>query len=274
MGAGGPGLIEGRRRTARALLRTTALLLGAGLFLGVAAGGEGGGIGDFAGRLPAGILVTSAAAVVGVLLRATDRAGATTGALLGLLIYGSLGAAGFAAAALFVLLGSAASRLRPGKGKPRSSRHAFANLVLPAYLALLLFSGGGALLRAPFAASLAAALSDTVSGEVGLLSRRPPRSILGGGTVPPGTDGGVTFLGTFAGAVSSVIFAAAAALLGVIGPGAVPLVAVAGFAGTLTDSLLGASAERAGHLRNGEVNFLAAMTAALLAAAGAAWGIS
>ncbi|MFH1278720.1 MAG: DUF92 domain-containing protein [Candidatus Eisenbacteria bacterium] len=274
MGTGDSRLSEGARKRAHAALPLTALLLGAGLFLVVGAGGKGGSLGEFAGRLPAGLLAVGAAALAGILFRATDRAGAVVGSLLGLLIYGCMGPGGFGAAALFVLLGSAASRLRRGRRMPRSARHAFANLSLPAFLSLLVFAAGGPVLRAAFAASLAASLSDTVSGEVGLLSRRPPRLILGWARVAPGTDGGVTPLGTAAGAAGSAVLSLAAAAWGVIPPDLLPVVALAGFAGTLTDSLLGATAERAGRLGNEEVNFLAATSSALLAAAGTALRIS
>ena len=61
-------------------------------------------------------------------------------------------------------------------------------------LIALLFSN-----YAVFFGAISAALSDTLSSEVGLLSKKNPRLITNMKEVKPGTDGGVTLLG-FAGA--------------------------------------------------------------------------
>ena len=100
-----------------------------------------------------------------------------------------------------------------------------------------------------FAGALAAATSDTWATEIGSLSRTPPRLITTRQMVPPGTSGGMTALGTGAGALAAAFIAALAVVLvpRAAGPGsAEPIrfgaaVAAAGIGGMLIDSLIGAT---------------------------------
>ena len=100
------------------------------------------------------------------------------------------------------------------------------------------------LLQASYAGALAAATADTWATELGVLSSEPPRSIITGKPVAPGTSGGITRRGM------------AAATLGALALGTVfwalegfrrslawlPLIAcIAGLAGSVADSLLGAA---------------------------------
>ena len=115
-----------------------------------------------------------------------------------------------------------------------------------------------------FAGSLAAATSDTWASEIGRHSRRLPRLITSGTPVPAGTDGGITLLGT-AGGIAGALFIAALARMLAPG-GSLIAVAVAGIAGMLLDSLLGATLQgRLKWLDNDAVNL-----AATAAGAGAA----
>lgn len=102
----------------------------------------------------------------------------------------------------------------------------------------------GALFPA-YLGALAAAASDTWATEVGMLSRRPPRSIVTLQRVRPGVSGGVTPLGLGAAV-------AGGAAMGVIGSipqwrgcqRLVGMAALAGLAGSLADSLLGATVQQ------------------------------
>ncbi len=102
------------------------------------------------------------------------------------------------------------------------------------------------LMRAAFTGALAAANADTWATELGVLSASRPRLITTWRRVAPGTSGGVTLLGS------------AAAALGAFTPGlffwiaqgcrrshaALPIMALCGgMAGTVFDSLLGATAQ-------------------------------
>jgi uncharacterized protein (TIGR00297 family) len=115
-----------------------------------------------------------------------------------------------------------------------------------------------------FSGALAAAASDTWASEIGRHSRRPPRLITNGMPVPAGTDGGITLLGT-AGGIAGALFIAVLAR-GLVPP-AVAAVAIAGIAGMLLDSLLGATLQgRLTWLDNDAVNLAATAAGAGLAA--------
>jgi uncharacterized protein (TIGR00297 family) len=116
-----------------------------------------------------------------------------------------------------------------------------------------------------FSGALAAATSDTWASEIGRHARRPPRLITNGTPVPPGTDGGITLLGT-AGGIAGALFTAVLARVLVPG-GFLMAVAVAGIAGMLLDSLLGATLQgRLRWLDNDAVNLAATAAGAGIAA--------
>jgi uncharacterized protein (TIGR00297 family) len=128
-----------------------------------------------------------------------------------------------------------------------------------------------------FAGAIAAAASDTWATEIGAHSRTAPRLITNGTAVPPGTNGGITILGTAGGVLGAVLIAGLTYALsprgtapGLTHPGHLAVVvAVAGVLGMLIDSLLGATVQGPNDkwLNNNGVNL--AMT---LAGAGiAAW---
>src|SRR6266550_1581697 len=89
--------------------------------------------------------------------------------------------------------------------------------------------------------ALAASTADTWATEVGTLSGGEPISLVSGRRVAPGTSGGVTPIGSFAGVAGALFIAAGAALA----HWPVPFAAVAlgGMAGALADSFLGATVQ-------------------------------
>ncbi len=101
--------------------------------------------------------------------------------------------------------------------------------------------------------SFGAANADTWAGEIGLLSRRRPLLIIGGGTVQRGRSGGVTPLGLSASLGGALSIAALFFLLSLFHPGFFPehaaaergifavTAAAGGFLGSLIDSILGAT---------------------------------
>jgi uncharacterized protein (TIGR00297 family) len=124
-----------------------------------------------------------------------------------------------------------------------------------------------AVFRFLFLGSLAAAMSDTLSSELGVLLG-PPRLITTLEPVEAGTDGGVTLTGIGIGGVGGAIVAAiAAASFGGSLPAAGVIVA-AGVLGMLVDSVLGATIEGR-WIGNQAVNFLATLAGGIIAAAGA-----
>ncbi len=121
-----------------------------------------------------------------------------------------------------------------------------------------------AVFRLVFAGSLAAAMADTLSSEVGGLFDGP-RLVTTLERVAPGTDGAVTWQGTAAGVVGAATVAAVS-LLFVTAPAAVVagVVALAGVTGMFADSLLGATVE-GDRVGNEAVNLLATATGGAVA---------
>jgi uncharacterized protein (TIGR00297 family) len=122
--------------------------------------------------------------------------------------------------------------------------------------------------------ALAAATADTGSTEIGARSPAAPRLVTTGRPVPPGTSGGVTWLGTLGGLVGSAVVAASATLLGLATPAAAVWIAAGGVAGGLADSLLGATVQA--RFRCGRCGMLGEVArcpcgGAAAAASGIAW---
>lgn len=212
----------------------------------------------------------------------TDTA-ALTGGLLGYALFLGAGFTGLALLAAFYLAGTAATswklkeKARLGlaeenKGR-RTTGQVLANAGLAGVLALLgwcfpaLAQPGQLMLAACFAS----ATSDTLSSELGNVYGRRYYNILTGRPDQRGLHGVVSLEGTLLGLAGSCLIALGYGLgagwnLGVVA------VALAGFAGNLSDSVLGATLERRGQLGNNAVNLLntciAALVALLLYAAG------
>lgn len=115
-----------------------------------------------------------------------------------------------------------------------------------------------------FFAALSAALADTLSSELGLLSRRKPVLITSLKEVEPGTDGGVTPLGMYAALLGAVAIALIHFAL-FQNPFLSLVLILSGFAGSTVDSVFGALFERKRMLNNAEVNFLGSLGGACTA---------
>ncbi|KAI5795652.1 integral membrane protein DUF92-domain-containing protein [Geopyxis carbonaria] len=110
------------------------------------------------------------------------------------------------------------------------------------------FDGAHDLLMLGVVANYAAVTADTLSSELGILARSKPRLVTTGRVCAPGTNGGVTGFGLFAGAVGAAIIGAASVpLLGFCDSwtmaqkaGWVAFIGAVGTAGSLLDSVLGA----------------------------------
>jgi uncharacterized protein (TIGR00297 family) len=98
-----------------------------------------------------------------------------------------------------------------------------------------------------FAASLAAVNADTWATELGVLNPTPPRMITDlRKRVEKGTSGGISLFGTLASLLGSAVIALPAVLLSPVGSlntNYFLLITLAGLAGSLFDSLLGATVQ-------------------------------
>ena len=112
--------------------------------------------------------------------------------------------------------------------------------------------------------AIAAALADTMSGEIGMLSKSRPLLITTFKPVEKGSDGGITALGILSGIIGGLIIGG----LSFYWLGNMKFAmatAIGGLSGSLMDSFLGALFERKKYLNNMQVNFLASSSGAVVA---------
>lgn len=180
-------------------------------------------------------------------LRALSPSGAVAAFLVGLVVFGVGGwpaaavlLAFFASSSLLSRVGARRKRALVDWGKQgaRDARQVLANGGVAA-VCIGLSPLVGAPLPLAFAAALAAATADTWSTEIGTLARRA-RSILTFRPIVSGLSGGVSFPGTLAQIAGAAFIAGVAYEAGVA---AFWPVAIAGVAGGLFDSIVGASAQ-------------------------------
>jgi uncharacterized protein (TIGR00297 family) len=226
--------------------------------------------------------VTLALGYVSYALGTASVTGMLTGVLLGLLVIILGGAGWFAVLISFFAVGSLSTKFRYGRKLDRGvaqeneGARGTSNVLGNAAVALASvigfaasgwFPGPTALVfQYAFAGSIAAAMSDTLSSEVGGLFDRP-RLITTLERVPPGTDGGVTWQGELAGiAGAGVVAAIAVALLPFEPPGLAAAVIVGGgLVGMTVDSVLGATVE-GDRVGNETVNLVATLAGAAVTA--------
>lgn len=219
------------------------------------------------------LAVTGVFAALAVVLGMASLRGAAGGVVVGTPVYLCLGPQGFAILVLFVVGGSALTRVGYERkrrmasaqehGGRRGARNALANAGVAVVCAALYALDASDAFSAAYVAAVGAAFADTAESEVGQLSRRPPRLITSFRKVPPGTDGAISLPGTLAGIAAAGITAGLGWVLGLVAdPGAALLVAVAAFVGTVADSVVGARLPRVG---NEATNVVCTLVAAGLA---------
>ena len=221
-------------------------------------------------RVVLAIAVNLAFALLARAFKVASRSGAICGFLLGTAIYLGYGYKSFLLLFAFVFLGSVATRVGFAKkaargvaerrGGARSWREGLANLLAPAFLAILVITTHHepACLIA-LVAALAEAAGDTISSEIGQWASDRAYLITTFKLVPAGEDGGVSLVGTAAGFAASTIIMGLGLGLGLCGPYrfAGPAIALAGAAvGNLLDSFLGATLQRRSLVTNAMVNFV------------------
>ncbi len=119
------------------------------------------------------------------------------------------------------------------------------------------------LLSAACVAALAEATADTVSSEIGQAFSERTYMLTSLHRVHRGTDGGISILGTSAGAVAALLVVLVGAWSLRLPPGMAALAFAAGLIGLFADSLLGATVERRGWIGNDVVNLTSTIISAL-----------
>lgn len=233
-------------------------------------------------RLGVALAVNIALAGIAHRLRALDRGGWFASSLVGGAILAFLGWRGYMLLLLFFLMGTAATRVgyrrkelqgiaQEDEGQ-RTAWNVLANGAVAAGCALFaVVSPFHALFALAFAGALAAANADTLESEIGQLRGGPTVLITTLERVPVGTDGGISLVGTMAGALGSLVVAVCGGFLGLYPAGLVGAVALAGWVATLLESFVGASLERRGYLGNDAVNLFNTLAGGLLAVGMVGW---
>lgn len=198
---------------------------------------------------------------------ALDRSGAIAAGVLGTIVFGLGGVAWALVLLSFFITASLLSKIfkrRKGtvaedfaKGSRRDAGQVAANggvsgVIALVYFIISLINPQHPLLPAlwvGFASSLAAANADTWATELGILTRNQPLSLRTFQGVPKGTSGAVSWLGTLSTLAGAAVVAVVTVLTGLAGwapAGGLSLgwqfilISLAGLAGALVDSFLGA----------------------------------
>ncbi len=213
-------------------------------------------------QLGLGCLLALIVALAAYRARSLSRSGAAAAAALGTAVFG-LGGLPWAVLLLgFFISSSLLSRAFRGrkndlnekfsKGSRRDAWQVLANGGAAGILAVL----QAVFPNSPWpwmaaAAALAAVNADTWATELGVLSRAHPRMVTSWKRVEPGSSGAVSLTGTIAGAGGALLIALLAVLVWppyagdqittLAIPLRVALITLAGLAGSLVDSLLGAT---------------------------------
>tara|TARA_Y100001970_G_scaffold243336_1_gene308464 strand:+ start:6884 stop:8194 length:1311 start_codon:yes stop_codon:yes gene_type:complete len=157
----------------------------------------------------------------------------------------------------------------------REAKNVFANTVIAA-ICVVGFSMNtqlgisGNIFIFGFAGAIAAAMSDTLSSEIGILFENT-RLITTFSKVEVGTDGGVTVQGSLAGFVGAFSIGLLTSWTLGVGLGGAIVIGIAGVTGMVGDSVLGASLEGE-WMSNEGVNFMATLIGAIASIGGAILG--
>ena len=196
--------------------------------------------------------------------KALDLFGSIFMIIMGIVIIFTAGANWLILIFLFLILGLVSTKYKHQYKKDigvyegtRTLKNVISNGIVPFIMAAFGNYGG-------FIGSIATATADTLASEVGVTVQ--PRLITTFKKVPPGTDGGISVVGTVAGIIGAGIIGVAAYLLGIFPDPFVTLKIsiIAGTVGCFVDSILGAVLERRNYISNEYVNLIATITGAAL----------
>ncbi|MCD7781163.1 MAG: TIGR00297 family protein [Methanosphaera sp.] len=195
---------------------------------------------------------------------ALDLLGSFFVTIIGIFITMTSGINWLAILLLFLILGTVFTRFKKDYKRriglvheKRTVKNVISNGIVPIICAIFGNYAG-------FIGSISTATADTLASEIGVLSQ--PKLITTREIVKPGTDGGVSLLGTVAGLIGALIIGVSAFILNV-SPDithSICISIIAGLIGCFADSLLGATLERNGLFNNEHVNLTATIIGALV----------
>ncbi len=230
---------------------------------------------DILARLLPAFAITFVFGLLAWGMRGVTARGAIGGALVTFVVTVAAGYGGFVTVLVVFGLTLFATRfglhrkLAAGIAERRGGRRGYqvlANLSAAGLTALpaIFYPRVAPLLFAGMTAALCEAAADTVSSEIGQAAGRRSHLITNLRSVPAGTDGGITLQGTLAGIIAAWLVAATASWFEIIPASWLFPAMLAGVAGMLLDSVLGATVQRPGKLGNDSVNFISTVFAACL----------
>ncbi len=222
------------------------------------------------------LIVLVLVAVICIRIKKLTVAAGITAVLMGTLVYAGGGLTGILLMGSFFVLGVLATahrkdlkaKMQPDGLHPqaRNAGQVLANGGVAALLSAFALAdpAHAGLYLVMLVASLAAAASDTISSELGMVYGRNTFNILTFKKEPPGLDGVISLEGTLLGAAASALIAFLYAIMAGFNKAGL-IIAAAGLLGNLADSVLGAALERKRFIGNDAVNFLNTLVAALVA---------
>jgi uncharacterized protein (TIGR00297 family) len=225
-------------------------------------------------RLLIAIAVTIAFAALARFLHGVNSSGALAGGVCCFILFACAGPAAFAALCFLFVMTWASTRLGRarkqslGLAERREGRNAWqvlANLAVAAGAAVLFSFRGNPVWQIAAVSALAEAATDTVASEIGQSQGATARMITTWQRVSAGTDGGITLIGTLAGAAAGLAIVVIATVGGLLPLQQSWVALTAGLAGMFFDSFLGATMQRRHWLSNQAVNFFSTLLAALIA---------
>lgn len=195
---------------------------------------------------------------------ALDLLGSFFVTIIGIFIVITRGFNWLAILLLFLILGSVFTQFKKDYKKRIGLVHekrTVKNVISNGIIAVLMAVFGN---YAGFIGAISTATADTLASEIGVLSS--PVLITNQEHVKPGTNGGISLLGTVAGLLGALIIGVSAFIVNV-SPDITHSICIAiitGMVGCFADSLLGATLEHEGLLNNEHVNLLATIIGALV----------
>jgi uncharacterized protein (TIGR00297 family) len=231
---------------------------------------------EFRHRLALTALVTALFASLAWLLHGVNKSGAAAGSIAAFALTLAGGPASFGALLLVFILTFLATRFGrqrksdlhiEERGKGRDGAQVMANIGCAAVAATLSqLTPWHMPLLVGIIAALAEAAADTVSSETGKALAGNARLLTSWKLVRAGTDGAISLPGTILGITAAGIVGAEAVATGMLNARQSGIAILAAMAGMFIDSLLGATLERRGWLRNNGVNLISTGCSVLIAA--------
>ncbi len=200
--------------------------------------------------------------------------------VLGTILFGCLGWRGWLSVVIYLSLGSLVTKLgfsyKKSKGIAeardgrRGPENVWGSAATGAIMAIIFKLSNGlnqSLILIGFAASFAAKLADTFGSEIGKRWGKNTFLITNFKPMPPGTDGAISFEGTLASVLGSLLMSTVMSSLGFLTSyRAFLIVFICGFIATLLESVLGALVqEKISWLTNELINFFQTTISCLLA---------